>query len=127
MTSGDKDGKNIETINDMYDIYKNLVDKYNSNSNVDIIRSSTVDFLKSIEDNYIDAIYVDADHSYNAVLNDLTLSFNKLKNGGILAGHDYIENNEVLYAVDDFCKSYNQKIIATTSDGCPSFLIKVSK
>ena len=72
-------------------------------------------------------IYVDADHSYNAVKNDLIVSLSKVKNGGLLAGHDYIPNYEVRYAVDDFCREYGQEIIAITKDGCPSFLIQVKK
>lgn len=37
---------------------------------------------------FFDAIYIDGDHSYEAVKQDLRLSKLKVKKGGIIAGHD---------------------------------------
>ena len=38
---------------------------------------------------YFDLVYIDADHSYNAVKQDINNWSRKVKQGGILAGHDY--------------------------------------
>jgi len=127
MASGDKDGINVIHIPDMEEVYNFILKKYNDDSKINVVRKPSKEFLKSFTDDRFDFIYVDADHSYTAVKNDLILSMNKLKNGGYLAGHDYIPNYEVRYAVDDFCKEYGQEIIAITKDGCPSFLIQIKK
>jgi len=58
------------------------------------------------EDEYFDFIYVDGNHLYDFVKNDLKLYFPKLKSGGIIMGDDYnIEgwwDNGVKRAVDEF-------------------------
>jgi hypothetical protein len=127
MTSGDKDGNNIIQIKDMNDIYLNLKNEYIDNNQIEIIKDKSQNFLKNISDDYFDFIYVDGDHTYSAVYQDMILSLSKIKNNGFLCGHDYIDNYEVQHAVNDFCKNFNQKISGITKDGCPSFLIVVNK
>ena len=127
MGSGDKDGQNHITINNMEAVYHEIKDRYAEVDNIHVIRGKSLDFLNIQSNDSFDMIYVDADHSYNAVKNDLILALSKVKDGGYLAGHDYIPNYEVRYAVDDFCNEYGQEIIAITKDGCPSFLIRVKK
>ncbi len=41
------------------------------------------------ENNYFDFIYIDANHTYEYVKKDIELWYPKLKNGGMMAGHDY--------------------------------------
>ena len=41
------------------------------------------------DDASIDAIYIDGDHRYEAVKNDIKAWLPKVKPGGIVAGHDY--------------------------------------
>jgi hypothetical protein len=125
--SGDKDGQNHITIDNMETVYNGLVQKYNIVENVKVIRSTSTKFLESQEDNSLDMVYVDADHAYEAVFNDLRLSLTKIKVGGILAGHDYIQGTQIAAAVNNFCYNYNQQIIALTKDGCPTFVIQVIK
>jgi hypothetical protein len=40
-------------------------------------------------DNSVDFIYIDGNHSYESVKQDIELYLPKLKKGGIIAGHDY--------------------------------------
>jgi len=54
----------------------------------------------------VDFIYIDGNHSYKYVLEDCRNYWDKVKDGGILAGHD-ISMVEVLNAVQDFCKEKN--------------------
>lgn len=124
MCSGDKDGNNIAYDN-LEEIYDVLVKKYKTNSEVKVIKSTTTSFLNSIEDEYLDAVYVDADHSYDSVKNDLELSFKKVKNGGIIMGHDYtnLMFPGVVKAVDEFCSSHDLEIEYLTEDGCPTYLL----
>lgn len=37
----------------------------------------------------MDIIYIDGNHKYEFVLNDIILSLRKIKQGGIISGHDY--------------------------------------
>ena len=122
---GDKDGNNHYEIENMEETYLSLYQKYKYYNNVDIIRSSSLEFLKSCENNFFDAVYIDGNHNAQAVYNDLFYSYQKTKNGGIIMGHDY--DHGVKKAVSAFCKQLNQEVIAIADDGCPSFLIKVIK
>lgn len=44
---------------------------------------------REIDDNSLDYIFIDGDHSYEAVCKDLRNYFSKVKAGGIFSGHDY--------------------------------------
>jgi precorrin-6B methylase 2 len=121
--SGDKDGKNVITI-DLNESYESLLEKY-KDKNVKIHKGLSDKILNSFDDNYFDIIYIDAGHSYEEVKKDLEVSYNKLKPGGILSGHDYEPKRhiEVFMAVSQFCFENNLKIEYLTNDGCPSYAI----
>ena len=125
MGSGDKDGHNYAKISDMKMVYLSLFHQTKHKDNIHIVRCDTTSFLKSCNDNYFDVIYVDADHSEEAVYNDMVNSFKVVKPRGYLMGHDY--HHQIKIAVDRFCNDYNQKIIHVTQDGCPTFIIKCCK
>jgi len=65
-----------------------------------------------------DFVYVDGDHTEDAVFNDLNLAWSVLERGGILAGHDIICPNEVRggwgqfiqLALTRFCDSFSNTI-----------------
>ena len=46
---------------------------------------------KHFEDKSVDLLYIDANHSYECVKEDITNWYPKLKKNGILIGHDYSE------------------------------------
>lgn len=54
-----------------------------------IMRST--DAAKKLKDNYFDYVYLDARHDYCAVKEDIEHYYPKLRPGGILGGHDYID------------------------------------
>ncbi len=135
IMSGDVDGNNILRINGG-DLYNSVNVKFSKLSNVKIHKDYTTSVLLKYEDNYFDVIYVDADHSYDGCMNDLEVSYKKIKNGGYIMGHDYEQNFEktknvynfgVNKAVNDFCKKYNQTISIKANDGCVSYGIKILK
>ena len=55
------------------------------------------------DDDSIDFIYIDGRHDYESIKLDLELYLPKLKNGGIIGGHDYNKKNwpEVCRAVNE--------------------------
>lgn len=62
-----------------------------------------------IYDKFLDFIYIDANHTYEAVKEDLKLWYPKIKSGGLIMGHDYLpdnfyegkEKNQPLYTFPD--------------------------
>lgn len=55
-------------------------------------------------DGYFDLVFIDAQHSYEAVKADVLTWRPKVKAGGILAGHDYGRGHPgVMAAVDELC------------------------
>ena len=120
--SGDKDGKNYHYVQ-LEDEMTKISDYFKDNEHVKVIKNSTLDFLEKLNDDYLDLVYIDADHSYNSVLGDLRLSYKKVKKGGFICGHDYVQNTQAERAVNDFCKEMKLEIEFLTKDGCPSFCI----
>jgi len=65
-------------------------------------RMKTDKAVELFDDGSLDAVFIDADHSYNAVKNDILNWMPKIRKGGILAGHDYTYSwPEVIKAVDE--------------------------
>lgn len=63
---------------------------------------------KAVDDvpNDLDFVYIDGCHKYNYVMRDIELYYPKVKNGGILGGHDYIDRHPgVIKAVNEFIEN----------------------
>jgi len=54
-----------------------------------LIRKSSSDAAKEFEQESVDLVFIDANHSYESVKNDIDLWLPKVKRGGVLSGHDY--------------------------------------
>lgn len=75
-----------------------------------IIRANSEDAAKQIEDNFLDLVFIDADHSYEGCKRDIEAYWGKVKPGGIISGHDYANDAwkfgpMVKKAVDEFIAS----------------------
>ncbi|MDQ3643979.1 MAG: class I SAM-dependent methyltransferase [Actinomycetota bacterium] len=70
----------------------------------------------------LDFVYLDARHDYGSVKQDLEEWAEKVRPGGILAGHDYLDGNfaegrfGVKSAVDEFCATHRLRVSATFAD-----------
>lgn len=53
-----------------------------------LLRMSSKDAAAELQDDSFDFVFIDADHSMKAVLNDLDNYWPKVRSGGIIAGHD---------------------------------------
>ena len=53
-----------------------------------MIRKSSSDAAKEFEQESVDLVFIDANHSYESVKNDIVLWLPKVKRG-VLSGHDY--------------------------------------
>lgn len=55
-----------------------------------MIRSLSSQAADLFEDNSLDFVYIDGNHSYASVKEDLELWWPKLKTGGLMSGHDFL-------------------------------------
>jgi predicted O-methyltransferase YrrM len=70
------------------------------------IRTDSVSASKMYADESLDAVFIDADHRYQSVKADILAWMPKVKNGGILAGHDYaLVHSGVIHAVDELVEA----------------------
>lgn len=82
-------------------------------TNITKVKLPSVEAAKQYEDNIFDFVYIDADHTYDAVVEDITAWKDKVKLGGYIAGHDsYMP--DVLNAVRD-CLGEPLEIFSDTS------------
>lgn len=56
------------------------------------IRKLSTEAVLDFQDNTCDAIFIDMNHTYEHVLQDISIWLPKVKSGGYLAGHDYDSN-----------------------------------
>jgi hypothetical protein len=78
------------------------------------LRMTSEEAAKEIEDNSLDFVYIDANHSYEATSQDISLWWPKVKKGGVFSGHDYTNggpyNFGVKRAVDEFISGNGEKV-----------------
>jgi len=88
-----------------------------------IIRGRSEKVLKKFEDGYFDCVYIDTSHSYKQTVKELELCRMKVKDGGIITGHDYCRGNisqalayGVVQAVNQFCIKFVWEFIYLTHE-----------
>ena len=58
---------------------------------VHVVRNFSYDAVRQFDDCTLDYVFVDAVHDYEGALRDLVDWWPKIRAGGVLAGHDYID------------------------------------
>ncbi|MEM8551045.1 MAG: class I SAM-dependent methyltransferase [Pseudomonadota bacterium] len=76
---------------------------------VKVIRSDSAGAAKEFEDGSLDFVYIDGDHSYEAVKSDLALYYPKVKKGGLIIGDDYEDGR---WWKDDVIRAFHEFIAA---------------
>ena len=92
--------------------YRLVCDKFKeliAQGRVIVHRAYAGDALSALPDNYLDWVYIDGNHLYDYVKQDLELSLRKIKPGGLITGDDYTDGGwwkgGVKQAVDEFAKN----------------------
>jgi hypothetical protein len=82
---GYRDHVNQQKLDGFYEKTKARLAPYT----VTFIKDFSETAVKQFKDESLDAIYIDANHSFQYVVNDLCWWVPKIKKGGIVSGHDY--------------------------------------
>jgi hypothetical protein len=81
---------------------------------VEIHHVSSEEFVKTIEDESLDFVFIDGDHSFEAALKDFQNYYPKVKKGGIFGGHD-IQLDSVRNALTYFLKERSNEVIGVSN------------
>ena len=78
----------------------------------EILRMTSEKAAPRFNDESLDFVFIDGDHSYIGCSLDIRLWYPKVKNGGVFSGHDYREKDGygVIRAVDEFVSSANTRL-----------------
>lgn len=94
----------------------NIISKVRNNTKTTIITGQSSDVHSYLPDN-LDFIYIDGDHSYSAVKKDIELYYPKVREGGILGGHDFCANQQgVVRAVMELGYKFGIKLEGRMND-----------
>ncbi len=72
---------------EMTDAYERVVKQFGNDPLTKIIRKKSEDAINDVKE--LDIVFIDGNHSYDSVMQDINLWHGKVREGGILAGHDY--------------------------------------
>lgn len=88
------------------DLYEKCLENLNKcgvRNHVGVIKGKSADISKKFDDKSIDFLFLDAGHKYEDVINDLKNWYPKLKNNGLISGHDAADYAPgVLRALNEF-------------------------
>ena len=88
--------------------------RYNStverlkNYPANIIRATSMDAVRDIQDGSLDFVYIDANHHFDYVMQDIIEWSKKVRDGGLVSGHDYyrFRGAGVVQAVDAYTNAH---------------------
>lgn len=125
--------EDITTKEEMDIVFADAKNRLAPYPNVQFIRDWSNQAVRRFADESLDYVYIDANHSYEAAKEDLAIWSKKVKKGGIISGHDYINGHRgitfgVKQAVNEFVKEHNIShlfvlIKGANKDQMPSWMI----
>jgi len=110
-----------------YNLTINKLAKFKERSII-IKHYSNIDIANKFLDKSIDFIYLDGDHFYDGIKNDINIWLPKVKIGGIIAGHDYAEYSGwgVIQAVNEKFNNVDVIPVGHFDDGgLPSWAVTI--
>lgn len=101
-----------------------VVEKFKKEIGIDQVKinhGNSLSTLMQFDDNYFDWVYLDSGHGLQLTLNELAILKDKVKDDGIIAGHDYCRFTTdgrarmgVVEAVNHFCLIENYEFCYLT-------------
>lgn len=130
--SEDQVGSWYETVEQDYmdsvhDMVKQRFSDLNGPTDIIILRDYSSSALATLPDGCLDWCYIDGDHAYPAVRNDLELGFAKVRSGGFISGddHEIVDQwwkDNVVRAVREFVDAYPVDFVM--NEGAQFLLLK---
>ena len=80
---------NQQVLDARYERVRSRLQAYLDRGQVEIHRAYSSDVVDQFPDEYFDWIYIDGNHLYEYVKQDLTFYYPKVKPGGYICGDDY--------------------------------------
>lgn len=118
--------ENEERFNNIQQLCKDEI----QNGTVKVHRAFSENIVSTFKDGYFDWIYIDAVHTYQAVRIDLENFYPKVKEGGLILGHDFTnrigptrQHFGVVAAVIDFLRHTPCELLAITNNSHPTYLM----
>lgn len=88
-----------------------------------LLRCSSVEAARHMEDRSLDLVYIDGDHSYEAVKSDILCWLPKVKHGGYIAGHDFVDNG--VFGVQQAVREFLGEPLHVDGNGSWYFKVEV--
>lgn len=104
------EGKHGKTIDD---VYKYALERTAPYPNCTLVKKSSLEAARDVPDRSLDFVYIDANHAFGYIAMDLMKWTDKVRRGGVLAGHDYYSTQgdrgirHIGNIVDAFARSYD--------------------
>lgn len=110
-----RDGKIKYHIQARYELAKKRLAPYDAT----FIKKTSMEAVKEFQNSSIDFVYIDANHQFDYVVNDIIEWTKKVKKGGIVAGHDYhvAKTCGVIEAVDAYVHAHSYRLNLTSNPG----------
>lgn len=101
--------------------FKKMAAKRFNGYKVNWLYGFSEDMACKVKDESLDFVYIDGEHFYQFVMLDLILWYRKVRQGGIIAGHDYRKyaskkRFKVMEAVNNFTDAYGISLIYITDN-----------
>ncbi|MGA0394208.1 MAG: class I SAM-dependent methyltransferase [Rhodospirillales bacterium] len=113
-----------------YQLVKRAFRRHEKKGRAVLHRELSTEAAPQFPDNYFDWIYLDGMHTYEAVKEDLRAFAPKLKNDGLILGHDYTNQKKVqelqfgvVDAVNEFVAEEGYDFFALTTEDYPTYVL----
>ena len=90
----------------LYDIYTEIKMQSGVTGMINDLKGISWEVAEHFENDSVDFVFIDADHSYESVVKDINAWLPKIKKGGMISGHDYNNPCGVKRAVNELIEGY---------------------
>jgi predicted O-methyltransferase YrrM len=103
--------------------YREAKERYNRYSNAYICRETSMEAVRDFEEESLDFVYIDGNHEFDYVMQDLIEWSKRVRIGGIIAGHDYYRFRRagVIDAVDIYTRMHRVQEWYITDERTPTY------
>ena len=73
---------------DILSVFSDNMRELNLMGSINILKMRSEEAVKHFKDQSLDLVFIDGDHRYEAIKQDIEMWYPKVKNGGVFSGHD---------------------------------------